>query len=335
MHLSEDPTNALIGADSGKNDSGIGLYRIKTTNGKQLEVIPLIESITVTKIHKIEDKLLLVDDTGQFFMTQQSYNEILEATGVQSIESVKKIDLPYIFNPEKIKFFKHQSSHLVVYQSSEKEITVAQLYPDVKIVTSISKIFSGRIADFNIVDSEIESFSLYMVSITGKFSLYRIPMDSKTFPSGAVLVQKQVLTIKTDSIIHYSLVYSRNKNSKYLVVFTMNILEDSHMHVFSMDSTEKGYKIEQIDKIRKICFSKNLAKVDLQGDELSYYLWNSNLSTKYSVGMYRFRFNLMEFKLASEFLGEHPHGENEVKSVDFEDGLLVSLDVNGNVGTID
>ena len=92
-----------------------------------------------------------------------------------------------------------------------------------------------------------------------------------------------------------------------------------------------------IDKIRKVFFAQKVAKLALKDNRLEFFSWNRGLSGKYGVGMFRFKYDLMKFKLKSVFLGDKPHDEKEIRSLDVVNGgeLLVSLDVDGNVGTFE
>ena len=179
VYTTPDQTNLLIGVAHYKNKNNIGLYKVKTDENKSnLEISPLLSNSTVKKIFKIEDIILIIDDNGDLKILTPSHTELIYTKEPVS-EVQDKLDLPRVIFDEKFKFenfnlVNGDTIYIAIYQSSDNDIVVVQLYPEVKTLFKISKIFSGRISDFNIVDFKNDQLSIYLLSITGKFSLYNL-----------------------------------------------------------------------------------------------------------------------------------------------------------------
>ena len=122
----------MVGAKVNSPDGQkMGLFRIKTNENEALEVFPLLSEGGFAHIKKIEDKLLLVDENGDFYWTTSSYSDVLELDSVQTEPILQKIDLPQLSSNEHIKFETLSNTRmdrkvtLAIYQTNEKEITVA------------------------------------------------------------------------------------------------------------------------------------------------------------------------------------------------------------------
>lgn len=200
-----------------------------------MEVTPLLRGQSFQLMAKYGDsELLVMEPSGQFYSTYGGYESLLTQESEKLPSVLSKVDLPIVFNPETVIFSRN---NFILYLTSEKEMVVVDLVSKggPKVIGRVSKIFSGRIATINVLKHSPDEIQFYLISIMGKFSLYSLKLSPEGPVSQPHLIQKNELKIKSDSIIYKSLVYSRSDLSKYIVIFTMNILEDGHMHVFSVD----------------------------------------------------------------------------------------------------
>jgi len=89
-----------------------------------------MEEITFVKIKEVADKLLFLDEAGQFYLSKSSEIDFMEGNQLLNKEdSLDQINIPPVFELEKVKFesimtSNGQNKELVIYQVSEKEIEI-------------------------------------------------------------------------------------------------------------------------------------------------------------------------------------------------------------------